>query len=105
MAGQVLAYTVTLTNPSGSDVPLNPCPAYDEFVGSGSTTVWVATIRHYYLNCDATSSIPAGGSLTFEMRLTLPADQPGGMAKFGWDLQGGGGPWAIALLEVTVAGG
>lgn len=105
VAGHSLAYTVTLTNPSGRDVLLNPCPAYDEFVGSGSTTVWVETVRHFYLNCNVATTIPAGGSVTFDMRLTLPADQPGGMAKFSWDLQGGGGPWANALLEVLPGGG
>jgi hypothetical protein len=103
-AGQTLIYTVTLTNPSASDVPLSPCPAYDEFVGSG-TTSWVATVLHYYLNCDMATAIPAGGSVTFEMRLAIPADQPGGMAKFGWDLQGGGGPWANAQLELKPGGG
>lgn len=102
-AGQTIIYTVTLVNPSASDVPLSPCPAYDEFVGSG-TTVWLATVLHYYLNCDAATVILAGGSATFEMRLALPADQPPGMAKFGWDIQGGGGPGANAELEVKPAG-
>jgi hypothetical protein len=105
VAGQILDYTVTLTNPLRIDVPLSPCPAYDEFVGSGSTEPWVATVLHYYLNCDASPTIPAGGSMTFAMRLALPADQPGGAAKFGWDVQGGGGPWANAALTVTAAGG
>jgi hypothetical protein len=82
-----------------------PCPAYDEFVGSASTKAWVATVLHYYLNCDASPAIPAGGSVTFATRLSIPSDQPGGMAKFGWDVQGGGGPWANAPLTVTAAGG
>jgi hypothetical protein len=103
VAGQILMYTVTLTNPRSTDVSLSPCPAYDEFVGSGSNSMWVATVLHYYLNCDATPTIPAGASVTYEMRLTLPANQPEGMAKFGWDLQGGGGPSAIAPLMVTAA--
>jgi len=103
--GQILMYTVTLTNAGSTDVPLSPCPAYDEFVGTGSTKPWVATVLHYYLNCDASPTIPAGGSVTFEMRLSIPSDQPGGMAKFGWDIQGGGGPWANAPLTVTAAGG
>jgi hypothetical protein len=102
-AGHTLNYTVTLANPSSSDVQLSPCPAYDEYVGSG-TTVWVATVLHYYLNCDATTVIPAGGSLTFEMRLALPANQPAGTAKFGWDVQGGGCPCANAVLEVKASG-
>jgi hypothetical protein len=106
VAGQILAYTITLTNATSADVPLSPCPAYDEFVGSSSTTDdWVATVLHYYLDCDATTTIPAGGSVTFAMRLALPADQPAGIAKFGWNVQGVGGPWANAPLEVTVTGG
>jgi len=103
VAGQILMYAVTLTNPQSTDVSLSPCPAYDEFVGSGSNTTWVATVLHYYVNCDASPTIPAGGSVTFAMRLSLPANQPEGMAKFGWDLQGGGGPSAGAPLMVTAA--
>jgi hypothetical protein len=102
--GQTLAYSVTLQNPSSSAVSLSPCPAYEEFVGSGETT-WVATLRDYYLNCDVASTIPPGGSVTFEMRLQLPADQPPGQAKFGWNVHGDAGPWANAPLEIKPAGG
>ena len=103
--GQDLEFTVTLTNPSSRDYLLDPCPAYTEFVGTGTATIWVATVRDYYLNCDGTPTIPAGRSVTFEMRLQLPADQPNGMAKFGWDIQGGGGPSANAPLEIQNSGG
>jgi Protein of unknown function (DUF4232) len=102
--GAVLEFTVTLTNQTATDVALEPCPAYEEFIGSGDTT-WVATIRDYYLNCATASTIPAGGALTFAMRLALPANQPAGMAKFGWDIQGGAGPWAGAPLQVRPVGG
>jgi hypothetical protein len=98
--GQTLVYTVTLENPTSTAVSLSPCPAYEEFVGSGVETTWVATIRDYYLNCGRASTIPPGGSLTFEMRLELPADQPSGQAKFGWHVQGDAGPWAGAPLEI-----
>jgi hypothetical protein len=103
VAGQILMYTVTLTNSRSTDVSLSPCPAYDEFVGSGSNNTWVGTVLHYYLNCDASSTFAAGTSVSYAMRLTLPANQPEGMAKFGWDFQGGGGPWANAPLTVTAA--
>ena|ERR1035437_4822642 len=103
--GQNLEYTVTLTNPTSTDYRLDPCPAYTEFVGTGTLTIWVATVRDYYLNCDGTPTIPAGRSVTFAMRLQLPADQPDGMAKFGWDIQGGGGPSANAPLEIQNSGG
>jgi hypothetical protein len=103
VAGQILMYTVTLTNPRSTDVSLSPCPAYDEFVGSGSNNTWIATVLYYYLNCDASPTIPAGASVTYAMRLSLPANQPEGMAKFGWDVQGGGGPWANAPMMVAAA--
>ncbi|HVA86776.1 MAG TPA: ATP-binding cassette domain-containing protein [Candidatus Saccharimonadales bacterium] len=103
--GEAFAYTVTLTNPSGADYPLDPCPAYEEFVGSGPGSVWVATVRQSYLNCAAATTIPAHGSVTFQMRLQLPADQPTGLAKFGWHLQGDAGPYANAPLRVQGSGG
>lgn len=103
VAGQILMYTVTMTNPRSTEISLSPCPAYDEFVGSGSDNTWVGTVLHYHLNCDAWSTIPAGTSVTYAMRLSLPANQPEGMAKFGWDLQGGGGPSAGAPLTVIAA--
>lgn len=102
--GQLLAFTVTLTNGSSEPYQLSPCPSYVEFVGSGSNT-WVATIRYYFLNCDALSVIPAGGSATFAMQLQLPADQPAGQAKFGWAIQGDAGPWANAQLKIVATGG
>lgn len=104
VAGRPLVFTVTLTNPTDADFRLNPCPAYTEFVGTGSTK-WVATVLNYELNCDATTTIPAGGSVTFEMHLALPVDQPAGSGKFGWGLQGDSGPWANAQLEILPAGG
>jgi len=103
VAGHDLAFTITLTNSTTAPVSLYPCPVYDEYVGSGEKA-WVATVLHYHLNCDATTSIPAGGSVTFAMHLAVPADQPAGMAKFGWNVQGGGCPCAGAPLEVKAAG-
>ena len=59
----------------------------------------MATVRDYYLNCDMATTIPARSSVTFEMRLRLPVDQPDGMAKFGWQVRGAAGPYANAPLE------
>jgi hypothetical protein len=103
--GQSLDYAVTLANPSDTDYSLRPCPAYTEYVGSGTATISVATVRDYYLNCDVATTVPAGSSVTFEMRLQLPADQPAGMAKFGWEIHGGAGPGANAPLDVQASGG
>jgi hypothetical protein len=103
-AGATLVFTVTLVNLTASDYALSPCPSYQEFVSSGSTA-WIATVLTYQLTCEGTSVIPAGGSVTFDMHLALPADQPAGPAKFGWHVQGDSGPWANATLEVLAAGG
>jgi hypothetical protein len=102
-AGTTLRYVVTVMNPTDTEYSLVPCPAYEQFVGSGSGEPWVATIREGYLNCDAVSAIPARRSVSFEMRLAIPADQPAGEAKFGWHLQGEQGPWANAPLLVQAA--
>jgi Protein of unknown function (DUF4232) len=101
-AGTTLSYTVTLSNPSGADVSLVPCPSYTEAVGSGSSSRWVGTVRYYELNCDTIHAIPAGGSVTFEMRLALPKTQPTSSdVKFTWYLQGDSGPFAGAPLEIV----
>jgi hypothetical protein len=86
--GETLDYAVTLTNPTDAAYSLEPCPAYTEFVGSGTQT-WVATVDNYYLNCDTVHEIAARTSVTYEMRLAVPNDQPlSSSPKFGWNLQG-----------------
>lgn len=42
-------------------------------------------IRHYYLNCTAIRQIAAHGSVTFAMRIPVPAGA--GQAKLDWQLQ------------------
>ena len=64
----------------------------------------MATVRDGYLNCDSVQTIPAHGSVNYEMRLALPDDQPTGFAKFGWHLQGDVGPGTGAPLVVRAAG-
>lgn len=103
VAGTTMRYIVTITNPTDTDYSLVPCPAYEQFVGSGSAGRWTATIREGYLDCDLVSVIAAHGSVSYEMRLAIPVDQPAGEAKFGWHLQGDHGPWANAPLLVQAA--
>ena len=62
--GGTLTYLVTLSNPSPKAIALDPCPSYTESIGY--KTPFQQT---FLLNCAAVGSIPAGGSLTFEMRL------------------------------------
>jgi hypothetical protein len=98
--GSTLAYVVTITNTANSEYALDPCPIFEQFVASGSLSIWVATIRDAYLNCDTVRVIPAHGSVSYEIRLAIPANQPAGEAKFGWDLRGDRGPYANAALRV-----
>lgn len=99
--GKDVVYTVTLQNPTGTAHSLSPCPAYEEFVieavagKPNSFLHW-----DYYLNCDTVHEIPAHGSVTYQMRLPLPADFRGPAVKFGWRLQDLSGALAAGRLQV-----
>lgn len=100
-AGAAASYTVTLRNSSGAPVRLAPCPSYTESLGvlSGpGRSMHLA--RHYYLNCAATGPIPARGSVTFAMRMPVPAGA--GKAKLDWHLQGTN---VATAAVVTIRGG
>lgn len=87
-AGTTVAYTVTLRNRSGHPLALRPCPSYEEFVVPLGTKLRPA-IRTYYLNCQAVPGIGAHGSVTFSMRVAVPAFAgKARAAKYGWILQG-----------------
>lgn len=74
VAGQELRYAVTLANPTGADIALNPCPGYvEERFSTGSAIVEPVNERSLRrLNCRTRSAIPAGRSLRFEMRTDVP---------------------------------
>lgn len=74
-----LDYLLTLTNPTEHPIGLRPCPSYTESFtldlingvkGLGVRTLSIASFR---LNCSAAPEIAAEGSVTFDMRLALPA--------------------------------
>lgn len=96
-AGENLIYTVTLRNHSHTAYPLMPCPAYEEYVVRARAFVH----PNYYLNCDTIHEIPAGGAVTYQMRLKLPAVLSIGQAKFGWQLHGESGPFAAEIMQIT----
>ena len=83
-AGSTYLYTVTLTNPTASDISLATCPSYTEGLNQGGTTVAEQTLL---LNCAAAPSIPANSSLTFEMHLAVPSTLSAGAFKLSWSLQ------------------
>jgi hypothetical protein len=84
-AGVIENYQVTLHNPTRHAVALTPCPSYEEFVTPLSSGPGIQ-VHRYFLNCSAAPAIPAGGSVTFAMRLPVPGGT--GLAKYGWRLQG-----------------
>jgi len=96
-AGENLTYTVTWRNRTHTAYQLTPCPAYEEYLVRGGAVLH----PDYYLNCDTIHEIPAGGAVTYQMRLKLPADLGGGQAKLGWRLQGEAGPYAAEIMQIT----
>ena len=100
-AAQDFVYTVTLTNTTDSDFSLDPCPVYEESLTTFDGPDIVTTVKAYRLNCATMSTIAAHASVTFEMLLAVPANQPVGIGKFGWDIVGGAGLWAGATTTVT----
>jgi hypothetical protein len=90
VAGATLEYEVTLTNPTGAAVPLDPCPSYTESLGT--------VTRAFILNCSAAPKIDPGASVTFAMRLDIPAGTPAGPVTLDWQA---GGPAAGADIAVT----
>jgi uncharacterized protein DUF4232 len=102
-AGTDFGYLVTLTNPTAKPFPLRPCPSYAEFLGgltgSGATKSYLA--KYYYLNCSTVQAIPAHGSVTYQIKLPLPAGLPAGFySKLDWQIQGGAGPAVATSLTV-----
>jgi hypothetical protein len=93
-AGGTLRYTVALANPSGKPVELSPCPGYTE------AFVTQAVVRESFrLNCEV-RTIPAHGSVRYEMRLAVPAGASG-HAKISWSLNTPLGPFAAAVVQIT----
>jgi hypothetical protein len=99
--GATLDYTVTLTNISAFDKPLNLvalCPTYvTKLILPGIGT---STIAHLQLNCDAAGVLEPSVPITFAMRLPIPADAPSGAAALVWQL-GDHGPAAKATVTIA----
>jgi hypothetical protein len=75
-----------LHNTSGKRVAMSPCPSYTQYlaIAAGNALTVVAQQR-FYLNCAAVRQVPAHGSVTFAMRIAVPAAS--GRAKYDWQLQ------------------
>ena len=104
-AGAALDYLVTLANPTAKPVALRPCPSYAEYLGGNSRAPKAYVARYYYLNCAGAPAVPAHGSVTFQIRLPLPASLPAGVySKLDWQIQGGSGPATAVPVTVTGSG-
>jgi hypothetical protein len=92
-AGAVLDYLVTLTNPSPTAVPLDPCPVYRESIYKLFIT--------YQLNCPP-GGIPPNGSIRFAMRITVPTYAPAGHDRLTWAIVETGGESAVASAPINI---
>jgi hypothetical protein len=72
--GRPFMFHIVLANPTGAPIALNPCPGYliELFSRGDATHQPVNTSQLYRLNCWATATIAAHGTLSFEMSATVP---------------------------------
>ncbi|MET8089297.1 hypothetical protein [Micromonospora sp. NPDC005220] len=79
-AGSRLTFRVTLGNPTGGPLVLDPCPGYlmELFSLGDATNDAVNTSQLYRLNCRPLPQIPAGGSAAFDMVAEVPASMRAG---------------------------
>lgn len=90
-AGQVLDFTVTLTNLGTQPASLEPCPTYTEDLIVGGRALKPPASQDYLLNCPAMGpQIAAGASVVLAMRYAIPADIDPGPVELGWSMDPGG---------------
>jgi hypothetical protein len=85
--GGTLQYTVTLTNVSPYNKPLNLaalCPAYTVRLFLPNNPNAIET--HFALNCEPVGVLGANLPVTFAMRLPIPTEAPTGTATLVWQL-------------------
>jgi hypothetical protein len=92
-AGTTLDYVAALTNPTGTDMVLTPCPGYQQGLGSAAKAV-------LSLNCRAQRRIPAHQTVRFAMRLRVPAGTPTGPDTVYWQIAAPDGAFARGSLHV-----
>jgi len=94
-SGARFRYLVTLTNLSFNELWFPGCPTYRQDLSwSGSLTG-----RALRLNCPS-GSIPANGSLTFEMLIDVPSDARGEGTLRWWLDPFHGGPKVATMIQI-----
>jgi hypothetical protein len=99
--GQVVSYSVNLSNTTAAAVSLSPCPSYTEHMSQPQGLTVSKVQSTFLLNCQVASSVPADGSLTFQMEIRVPANWRVGPAKFLWNLEVDGLPAAGSVVQVN----
>jgi hypothetical protein len=96
-----LTYVVSLTNYGADDVSLTDrCPSYVETLTSEPSGNLTAKAS-YLLNCTDTSTIPAGATVAFGMKLPLPDGIGGTPMTLTWALAGPDLPSGSANVVVA----
>jgi hypothetical protein len=98
--GETMTYTITLTNRSAHEKPINPaasCPNYTQRLSLPESARPID--RQFALNWTR-GMLAAGERATFEMRLQIPADATAGTAGIVWQL-GERGPDAKATFQIA----
>jgi hypothetical protein len=96
--GKDLDYTVTLTNPTGKVISLQPCPDYTISLPLNDAMAQAS----YGLNCAAApGSLAPQQSVTFAMKFAVPASASQGNAKFTWTMTDrSGGTMAVTTTTL-----
>lgn len=85
-SGNLLHYTVTLTNPTDHVVSLEPCPTYTQSLYANGASASTS----FLLNCNANrNQIAPRASVRFSMQLDIPTNFSAANAKLSWTLEGG----------------
>ncbi|HEY5455316.1 MAG TPA: hypothetical protein VIJ96_07590 [Acidothermaceae bacterium] len=84
-AGATLSYTVTVSNPKDTDIAFDPCPTWQALIENPTGPDGMSQVSGS-IDCAATPSVPARGSITLKMHIKVPSTA--GNAKFVWWLIG-----------------
>ncbi len=88
--GQLIAYTVTLANPTGKPVRFTSCPDYWQGLAGNYTRSFRET-RALVLNCAGHRTIAAHRQVVYAMRYRIPAHAAPGRTALSWSFRLGVG--------------
>ena len=98
VAGQTLNYVVALRNTTDAPFPMSRCVNYAQFF-----KVLPYVPGDHALNCAAGHDIPAGGTESFRMRITVPPDAQPVRGVLIWHMHTGGPESVVACALVNIS--